>query len=165
MKTWVKVLIVTLLVAIPAFVLGPALFAPADVGSAPSAAQMPYFMFLAALDAILLGLGVSFLVFGFPILREVSPDSQARAWAMYLSIGYLMVSWWPHLNLHMSAPIDDWQGLLYIDFLFHVPLEIASVVLAYCAFSIFRSWRSGKLAEASSSSPITSAPSPKASDV
>src|SRR5918994_2032878 len=87
MKTWVKVLIVTLLMAIPAFVLGPALFAPADVGSAPSAAQMPYFMFLAALDAILLGLGVSFLVFGFPILREVSPDSQARAWAMYLSFG------------------------------------------------------------------------------
>ena len=56
MKTWVKVLITTLLVAIPAFVLGPVLFTPADVGSAPSAAQMPFFMFLAALDAILLGL-------------------------------------------------------------------------------------------------------------
>jgi Mn2+/Fe2+ NRAMP family transporter len=38
--------------------------------------------------------------------------------------------------------------LLYIDFLFHLPLEIAGVVLAYCAFSIFMSWRSGKLAEA-----------------
>jgi hypothetical protein len=164
-KTWVKVLITTLLVAIPAFVLGPVLFTPADVGSAPSATQMPFFMFLAALDAILLGLGVSFLVFGLPLLREVSPDSRARAWAMYLSIGYLMVSWWPHLNLHMSAPIDDWQMLLYIDFLFHVPLEIAGVVLAYCAFSIFRSWRSGKLAEASSSSPITPTSSPKASDV
>jgi hypothetical protein len=148
MKRWTKVLIVTLLVAVPAFVLGPVLFPPADVGSEPSAAQIPFFMFLGAADAVLLGLGVSFLVFGFPVVRQVSPDSKLRAWAMYLSVGYLMVSWWPHLNLHISTPINDWQMLLYIDFLFHLPLEIAGVVLAYCAFSIFMSWRSGKLAEA-----------------
>lgn len=148
MKRWMKVTIVTLMVAVPAFVLGPVLFPPADVGSEPSAALIPFFMFLGAADAILLGLGVSFLVFGLPVLRKVSPDSRLRAWAMYLAIGYLMVSWWPHLNLHISTPIDDWQMLLYIDFLFHLPLEIAGVVLAYCAFSLFMSWRSGKLAEA-----------------
>jgi hypothetical protein len=148
MKRWMKVSIVTLMVAVPAFVLGPVLFPPADVGSEPSAAQIPFFMFLGAADAILLGLGVSFLVFGLPVLRKVSPDSRLRAWAMYLAIGYLMVSWWPHLNLHISTPIDNWQMLLYIDFLFHLPLEIAGVVLAYCAFSIFMSWRGGKLAEA-----------------
>jgi hypothetical protein len=148
MKLWMKVSTVTLLVAVPAFIVGPVLFPPADVGSEPSAAQIPFFMFLGAADAILLGLGVSFLVFGFPVLRNVSADSRARAWAMYLAIGYLMVSWWPHLNLHISTPIEDWQMLLYIDFLFHLPLEIAGVVLAYCAFSIFMSWRSGKLAEA-----------------
>jgi hypothetical protein len=148
MKRWMKVTIVTLMVAVPAFVLGPVLFPPADVGSEPSAAQIPFFMFLGAADAILLGLGVSFLVFGLPVLRKVSPDSRLRAWAMYLAIGYLMVSWWPHLNLHISTPIDNWQILLYIDFLFHLPLEIAGVVLAYCAFSLFMSWRSGKLAEA-----------------
>jgi hypothetical protein len=148
MKRWMKATIVTLMVAVPAFVLGPVLFPPADVGSEPSAAQIPFFMFLGAADAILLGLGVSFLVFGLPVLRKVSPDSRLRAWAMYLAIGYLMVSWWPHLNLHISTPIDNWQMLLYIDFLFHLPLEIAGVVLAYCAFSIFMSWRSGKLAEA-----------------
>jgi hypothetical protein len=148
MKLRMKVSIVTLLVAVPTFILGPVIFPPADVGSEPSAAQIPFFMFLGAADAILLGLGVSFLVFGFPVLRKVSPDSRLRAWAMYLAIGYLMVSWWPHLNLHISTPIDNWQMLLYIDFLFHLPLEIAGTVLAYCAFSIFMSWRSGKLAEA-----------------
>jgi len=148
MKRWMKVTIVTLMVAVPAFVVGPVLFPPTDVGSEPSAAQIPFFMFLGAADAILLALGVSFLVFGLPVLRKVSPDSRLRAWAMYLAIGYLMVSWWPHLNLHISTPIDNWQMLLYIDFLFHLPLEIAGVVLAYCAFSIFMSWRSGKLAEA-----------------
>src|SRR5829696_7201657 len=148
MKRWMKVTIVILMVAVPAFVLGPVLFPPADVGSEPSAAQIPFFMFLGAADAILLGLGVSFLAFGLPVLRQVSPDPRVRAWAMYLAIGYLMVSWWPHLNLHIWTPIEDWQMLLYIDFLFHLPLEIAGAVLAYCAFSIFMSWRSGRLAEA-----------------
>lgn len=66
---------------------------------------------------------------------------------MYLAIGYLMVSWWPHLNMHASTG-SDLQGLLYIDFIFHLPLEIVGVVLAYCFFSLFRSWRSGRLASA-----------------
>ena len=38
MKRWMKVTIVTLMVAVPAFVLGPVLFPPAEVGSEPSAA-------------------------------------------------------------------------------------------------------------------------------
>ena len=148
MKTWIKAAIITASVAIPALFLGPVIFPPADVGVEPTPAQIPFFLFLSLTDALLLGLGVSFLIFGLPVLRRVSPDSKARAWAMYLSIGYLMVSWWPHLNLHISTPIEDWWMLLYIDFLFHLPLEIAGAVLAYCAFSIFMNWRSGKLAEA-----------------
>ena len=32
--------------------------------------------------ALLLGLGVSFLLFGFPVMRKVSSDSKFRAWAM-----------------------------------------------------------------------------------
>src|SRR5215217_8961343 len=138
MKRWMKVSTVTLLVAVPAFILGPSLFPPADVGSEPSAAQIPFFMFLGAADAILLGLGVSFLVFGFPVLRKVSPDSRARAWAMYLAIGYLMVSWWPHLNLHTHNGANL-QGLLYIDYGFHLPLEIAGVALALSFLSLVSS--------------------------
>jgi hypothetical protein len=53
-----------------------------------------------------LGLGISFLVFGLPVIRRVSPDSQVRAWAMYLAISYLMVSWWPHLNMHAANGVD-----------------------------------------------------------
>jgi len=142
-----KVALVTAAVAVPAFFLGPVIFPPADLGVEPTATQLALFILLGVGDAILLGLGVSFLVFGFPMLRQVSPDSKARAWAMYLSIGYLMVSWWPHLNMHASNGIDV-GGLLRIDLLFHFPLEVAGVVLAYCAYSLFLSWRSGKLTEA-----------------
>ncbi len=92
MRTCIKVAIVTALVAVPAFALGPIVFPPAQGGPTPTAAQLPLFLFLAVGDALLLGLGVSFLLFGFPALRQVSADSRLRAWAMYLSIGYLMVS-------------------------------------------------------------------------
>ena len=111
MKTWIKVSVVTIVVAVPALLLGPVIFPPADVGVEPTAGQMPFFLFLALTDALLLGLGVSFLLFGFPVMRRVSPDSRLRAWAMYLSIGYLMVSWWPHLNMHAANGID-FGGLL-----------------------------------------------------
>ena len=56
---------------------------------------------------------------------------------MYLSIGYLMVSWWPHLNLHTHNGMNL-QGLLYIDYFFHLPLEIAGVALALCFISLMR---------------------------
>ena len=138
MKTWIKVSIITAVVGIPAFFLGPALFPPADIGIEPTAGQLPFFLFLAVGDALLLGLGVSFLLFGFPIMRRVSPDSKVRAWTMYLSIGYLMVSWWPHLNLHAHNGMNL-QGLLYIDYFFHLPLEIAGVALALCFISLMRS--------------------------
>jgi hypothetical protein len=142
MKTSMKVAVVTALVAVPAFLMGPVLFPPADIGVEPTAAQIPHFIFLAAGDALLLGLGVSFLLFGFPVMRQVSPDSKLRAWAMYLSIGYLMVSWWPHLNLHASNGMDL-GGLLLIDYFFHLPLEVAGVVLALSFVSLMRS-RTGK---------------------
>jgi hypothetical protein len=35
-----------------------------------------------------------------------------------------MVSWWPHLGMPAHSG-TDLQGLLYIDFIFHLPLEVA----------------------------------------
>jgi len=93
---------------------------------------------LKAVFAVFLGLGVSFLIFGLPVMRRISPDSKTRVGAMYLSIGYLMVSWWPHINMHAHNAPDDLQGLLYIRHLFHVPLILSGAVLAYCFISLVR---------------------------
>ena len=60
MKTWMKVAIITAQVAVPAFVSGPILFPPADIGVESTAGQMPFFLFLAVGATVLLGLGVSF---------------------------------------------------------------------------------------------------------
>ena len=137
MKTWMKVLMVTLVVGVPAFMLDPVLFPPFEGGPAPTPGQVPFFVLLAVWDAVLLGLGVSFLLFGWPAIRRVSYDPGARAWAIYLSVGFLTVSWWPHLNLHAHNGLNL-QGLLYTDYGFHVPLMIAAVVLIYGFVSIAR---------------------------
>jgi hypothetical protein len=134
-KTWVKVLIVTVVVAIPAFILGPILWPPADMGAAPTAGQLPFFLFLALFEAVTLGLGVSFLLFGMPVVRRVAAGSKLRAYAMYLSIGWLLVSWWPHDNLHMFNGMNL-QGLLYIEYGFHLTLMISGIVLGYSFFSL-----------------------------
>src|SRR5215210_8852427 len=80
-RTWVPVLVLTLIIAVPAFLLNPIIWPPA--GPAPTAAQMPYLIAMDVMQALFLGLGVSFLLFGLPIMRRISPDSKTRAWALY----------------------------------------------------------------------------------
>jgi predicted membrane channel-forming protein YqfA (hemolysin III family) len=137
-RTWLPVLVLTLIIAVPAFLVNPIVWSPAPGGPAPTTAQIPYLIALDVMQAVFLGLGVSFLLFGLPIMRSISPDSKTRAWAMYLSIAWLMISWWPHIGMHVSNAPDNLQGLIYIDYLFHVPLMIAGAVLAYCFFSLVR---------------------------
>lgn len=106
MKTWMRVAAITVVVAIPAPLLGPVLFPPADIAVEPTSAQITFLIFLSVTDAVLLELGISFLVFGLPVIHRVYSDSKVRAWAMYLAIGYLMVSCWPHLNMHAANGVD-----------------------------------------------------------
>lgn len=133
---WVKVLAVTLVVALPAMLLGRVIWPPAGEVE-PTSGQLPFFIFESFSEALSLGLGVAFLIFGLPLVRQVETSSKLRAWLMYLSIGWLMVSWWPHGNLHVSNG-DNMQRLLYIEYGFHVTLVIVGAVLAYCFLSLLR---------------------------
>ena len=135
--SWVKVLLVTVLVAVLAFMLGPIIWPPAEGSPSPAATQIPFLLFLSLVQAAVLGLGVSFLAFGLPMMSRISPESKVRAWAMYLSIAYLMISWWPHTNMHVHNG-TELQGMIYIDYLFHLPSMIAALVLAYGFFSLLR---------------------------
>ena len=139
-RPWVKVLIVTLLVTVPAFLLGHVIWHP--MGTEPSPGQLPFFMVVSFFEALALGLGVSFLVFGLPLVRRVSADLRIRAWLMYLGIGWALVSWWPHGNLHMSNG-DNMQRLLFIEYGFHVTLIITAGIVAYCFLSLLRDRENG----------------------
>jgi hypothetical protein len=100
-------------------------------------------MVVSFFEALALGLGVSFLIFGLPLVRSVSADSRLRAWLMYLGLGWALVSWWPHGNLHMSNG-DNMQRLLYIEYGFHVTLVISAAIVAYCFLSLLREQSSGR---------------------
>jgi len=136
MKPWVKVALVTALFAVPAMALGKVIWPPAAGGPEPSAGQFPFFILLAVFEALTFGLGVSFLLFGFAPLRR-AVGTTWRVWAIYLSVGWFLVSWWPHDNLHIHNG-NDLQGLLYIEYGFHVTLMLAGIVLAYSLLTMLR---------------------------
>ena len=46
MKTRTKAALITVPVAVVAFLLSPILFPPAEVGAGPTSAQIPFFVFL-----------------------------------------------------------------------------------------------------------------------
>ncbi len=134
-KPWMKVALVTTVFTVLAMALGQVIWPPAEGGPEPTSGQVVSFIILAVLTSLTFGLGISFLLFGLPVVRKVAGGSKLRAWAMYLSIGWLLVSWWPHSNLHGHIS-DNIQHLLYIEYGFHVPSYLAGLVLAYCFWSL-----------------------------
>ena len=142
LKPWVKVALVTALFAIPAMALGQVIWPPAPGGPEPTAGQLPFFLLLALFEALTFGLGVSFLLFGFAPLRRALGGPSWRTWAAYLAIGWFLVSWWPHDNMHIHNG-SDLQGLLYIEYGFHVTLMLAGLVLAYSLLTLLRSGDDG----------------------
>ena len=136
-KPWMKVALVTIIFAVPAMALGNVIWPPAEGGPEPTSGQVASFIILAVLTALTFGLGISFLLFGFPLVRKVVGGSKLRVWAAYLSIGWLLVSWWPHGSLHAHVG-ENIQQLLYIEYGFHVPSYLAGLVLAYCFVAVAR---------------------------
>lgn len=136
-RAWIGVLLVTLPVAVLAVAVEKYIWPVASGSPAPTSGQLPFFIGLDILQALVLGLGVSFLIFGFSAARSLAGASSFRAWAMYLSIGWILISWWPHDNLHMHVGMNL-RSLLYVEYGFHVTLMIAGLALAYCFLSLGR---------------------------
>jgi hypothetical protein len=134
-STWIKGVLIILVVTIPAFLLGPVIWPP--LGIEPTPGQIPFFMVVSLFEALALGLGVTFLLLGLPVVRRVAPDLQLRAWLLYLSIGWALISWWPHGRLNASNG-DNMQRLLYIEYAFHVTLVISAAIAAYSFASLMR---------------------------
>ncbi|HMA37844.1 MAG TPA: hypothetical protein VKY74_25560 [Chloroflexia bacterium] len=131
MKPWFKILLVTLLVAIPAVPLGQALWpAPAITpGSGGMPAYVPFLIFISIAEALSFGLGVAFLVFGLPLIRRVRVWSPALSAAVFVSIAWFLLSWWPHDGFHRSLGVSMWS-LVAVEYTFHLTLMVAGGILA-----------------------------------
>lgn len=134
MKTWVKILIVTVVVAIPAFLLEPrgplgGFWAPHPGAPTPTGGLVPFFMLLGLLDALSLGAAVSFLIFGYPLVAVIGISSRGLTFAAYLSLAWVLGNWWAHDSLHQHHGFDL-VPLLGIEYGFHVTMMIAGAILA-----------------------------------
>jgi hypothetical protein len=139
---WVKTGVLALVLAVIAFLLSPnapfgGFWAPAATMPKPTAGQLPFFILLNIAEVVTFGLGVAFLVFGYPMVRAIAPASLGLTRAVHLSIAWLLLSWWSHDSLHIYNGLHL-GGLLVIEYLFHVTLMIAGVILAYFFLTLHR---------------------------
>ena len=136
MTRTVNVVLVTLVLGIAAFLcgshgpLGAAIWPPpVSLTSAPSVVQEKLFMLLDAVEALAFGLGLAFVFFAWPAVKQAAPSTGSAA-VLYVSTAWLLTNWWIHDNLHMVIGLRP-GGLLAIEYAFHVTLMMAGAALAY----------------------------------
>ena len=136
MFNWKAALVVLFLFGIIAFLATP--LGPLGVFWRPSAEipvasasmiQKILFLGLNIFEGITFGLGISLLIFGYPLVRAISPASIGLTRAAHFSISWLLLNWWIHDSLHTHIGMEL-GGLLGIEYGFHVTLMIAGVILA-----------------------------------
>ena len=141
-RNWVKWVVVTLVLAAIAFLASPngplgGFWRPSADFPQPTDAQLPLFILLNVAEALAFGLGISFLIFGYPLMQSILPASNGLTLGAHLSIAWLLFSWWPHDSLHVANGLNL-NGLLVIEYVFHVTLMVAGVILAYFFLALVR---------------------------
>ncbi|MGH7760001.1 MAG: hypothetical protein ACREOY_01100 [Candidatus Dormibacteraceae bacterium] len=122
-RRW-QVALTVLMFGVAAFLLGRVLW-PDPVGTAtPPPMVLPIFIAISALEALLFGVGIAFIVFGS---RWLIFDGSRLGTGAFVAIAWSLVSWWPHDNLHRVT--HDWTGLAAIEVGFHVTLIISILIV------------------------------------
>lgn len=122
---------VTLVLGTIAFLLTPLM---PRTGPQPPDNLLPLFIVLILFESLAFGLGIAFLVFGYPMLRRMG-GPRGLTVAAYLAVAFLLANWWPHDALHRATSYD-WTRLVLIEYGFHLPLIAAGAVLAWFFMSI-----------------------------
>ena len=141
-RNWIKWLVVTLVLAVIAFLASPngplgGFWRPSADFPQPTDAQLPLFILLNVAEALAFGFGISFLIFGYPLMQTILPASKGLTLAAHLSIAWLLFSWWPHDSLHVANGLNL-SGLLVIEYVFHVTLMITGAILVYFFVALVR---------------------------
>lgn len=133
----ITVAVVTAAGTIAALGLGRVVWPDPAGAPTPPEDLMPLFVVLSVLEALLFGAGLAFAVFGFAPLRRMAAGA-VLTWGAYLGITFMLISWWPHDNLHRVLDHADFAGLAWIEYLFHVPLMAAAATVAVFFLRVVR---------------------------
>lgn len=137
MNTNTRIAVITTLLAVGAFILGPVLW-PSAIGEEPTATQLPFLIVISIIEALAFGYGIALAYIYIPRVRAVALSEQrARAMRALIAIVWLLASWWPHDNFHRWNG-ESLQGLIYIEYAFHVTLILAGIVVANYILREFR---------------------------
>jgi hypothetical protein len=148
---WIAVTVVVAAAAIPlSFVLWPA---PPGVATPPPSILPLFIPIAVVIPALSLGVGVAFMLFGTRLLPATGASALSRA--AFVSIGWLLVNWWPHSNFHRVA--NGWTNIVLVDYFFHTTVIIATCVVAAFFLSVIRE-RGGAAEMRGSSRHTTSTP-------
>lgn len=139
---WKPALAVTIALAILAVLANPSgplggFWRPSEHMPTPSGLEIPFGIILKIAEGLTFGLGISFLVFGYPLVRAVAPASLGLTRAAHVSIAWLLLNWYPHDSLHIHIGMDL-GGLLTLEYVFHITLMIAGAILAYFFLTLLR---------------------------
>ncbi len=103
---------------------------PNDPGAVqPAGTLVPFFVIISILESIIFGIGVSFFVSGWKRAKELKMQGRS-VWPVFIATTWVLISWWPHDNMHRVNPEGNFVGLLRIEYLFHVTLIIAGLIIA-----------------------------------
>ena len=119
----------TVVLTLISFALTRVIWPDAPGTPQPSGGLLPFYIGVGLVESFAFGLGVAFLIFGG---RMMSSFRQGRGLTLltYLSIGWLLINWWPHDNLHRVVRFD-FARLIWIEYGFHVTLIAAAAGVAY----------------------------------
>lgn len=133
---WIVVAVVSF-AATPHGPLG-SFWAPDPMDPSPTSAQLPFFIVLNVIEAVSFASAVALLIFYFPKKAFLNLTiKQTRL--SFFSLLWLLGNWWAHDSLHLHNGMNL-QGLLYIEYGFHVTLILCASYL----FTIVNKLRKSK---------------------
>lgn len=94
MNRGVGFIVITLVLGIPAVVLGRVIWPDPAGAPQPAAGLVPLFVIESLIESLTFGAGVAFLAYGLPLVRSFG-QPPALTWLTFLSVDRWVISWWP----------------------------------------------------------------------
>lgn len=110
---------------------------PASMTPIPTSLQLPFFMILNLAESLTFALAVVLLLTSFP-KKAFSPLTLNQTKLAFLSLIWFLGNWWAHDSLHIHNGMNL-QGLLYIEYGFHLTMMLSAAYLLWVAGKLFAS--------------------------